>query len=57
MKMTKNEEKEKTRILTRNDKIRSSSRGVEKGHWKHQGCYVGRKNLFFQQQITSLKTC
>jgi hypothetical protein len=34
-------------MLTRNDKIRNSNRGVEKAHWKHRGCYVGHeKNLF-----------
>jgi hypothetical protein len=30
---------------TRNDKITTSNRGVQKGHWKHQGCYVGHENF------------
>jgi hypothetical protein len=37
----------KTRMLTRNNKITSRNRGVEKAHWKHQGCYVGHENLLF----------
>jgi hypothetical protein len=43
MKETKNTR----RMQTRNDKITSSKRGVEKAHWKHQGCYVGHENFLF----------
>jgi hypothetical protein len=39
--------KEKTRMLTGNDKIRSSNRGVEKAHCKHQGCYLGHEKFLF----------
>jgi hypothetical protein len=34
-------------MLTRNNKITSSKRGVEKAHWKHQGCYVGHETFLF----------
>jgi len=33
-------------MLTKNDKITSSNRGVEKAHWKHQGWYVGLEFVF-----------
>jgi len=34
-------------MLTRNNKITSSNRGVEIAHWKHEGCYVGHENFLF----------
>jgi hypothetical protein len=43
MKETKNTR----RMQTRNDKITRSKRGVEKAHWKHQGCSVGHENFLF----------
>ncbi len=46
--MTKNEgKKREKRMLTRNDKITSNNRGVQKPHCKHQGCYVGHENFLF----------
>jgi hypothetical protein len=50
--MTKNEGKTKTRMLTRNHKIASSNKGVEKAHWKHQGRYVGREKFLFPTIIS-----
>jgi hypothetical protein len=32
------EKNKKIRMLTRNDKVTTNSRGIENVHWKHQGC-------------------
>jgi hypothetical protein len=45
--MTKKNEEILLKMSTRNNKITSSNRGVEKAHWKHQGCYVGHENFLF----------